>query len=78
MSELVDVGDIITTSNWAGSTAFLITRVTKTLAMSRRASDGYEHRFKRVISRDMSHPHHQYNTTKYEVIKANSVIEDKK
>jgi hypothetical protein len=68
-NELVEVGDIIQTTTCMGTNDFPVTRVTKTLAMSKRKSDGYEHTFKRFISGRMCHPYQQWNTTEYNVIK---------
>lgn len=66
--DLVNIGDTIQTKTFMGVNNFVITRVTKTLAMSKRESDGYEHTFKRLISWNMSHPSQRYNTTEYNVI----------
>ena len=71
-NELVEKGDTVQATTFMGTSNYLITRVTKTLAMSKRKSDGYEYKFKRVISVDMKHPYEQWNTTKYSVIKANN------
>ena len=70
MSELVNIGDTIVVIGPLGNkNSYPVTRVTKTLAMSKRKSDGYEYRFKRVISWDMSHPYEEWNRIKYTVIK---------
>ena len=67
MSELVQVGDVIVTEHpLVGVRRYEITRVTKTLAKSKRA-DGYEHTFKRVIGSDMAHPYCNWNRTRYKV-----------
>ncbi len=69
MSDLVEVGDVIVMTNALGGVhRFPITRVTKTLAKSKR-EDGYEYTFKRFISSDMAHPSRAWNTTEYEVQK---------
>lgn len=69
-SKNLEVGDILEVSNVFGASRYLITRVTKTLAMSKRAEDGYEHKFKREISSNMSHPAIRHNNlNKYKVIK---------
>jgi len=65
--ELLEVGDVLVIKNWLRTSEYLITRVTKTLAFSKRASDGFEHSFKRKISWDMSHPHIKWNTNEYSV-----------
>ena len=62
---LVEVGDTLCTKN-LGTHNFMITRTTKTLAMSKRP-DGYEHKFKRAIGVDMGHPYERWNTTTYTV-----------
>ena len=54
--ELINIGDTLLVDTRLSKNAYKITRVTKTLAMSKRESDGYEHVFKRVISCDMAHP----------------------
>ena len=66
-SKMVEIGDIIITKTCWGVNRFPVTRVTKTLAMSKRESDGYEHKFKRHISSDMAHPYVKWNTTIYSV-----------
>ena len=65
--ELLEVGDVLITTTCFGSHRFPITRVTKTLAKSKRESDDYEYTFKRRISHDMKHPPERWNTTKYTV-----------
>lgn len=71
---LAEVGDIIFTHHRLGGSSFPVTRVTKTLAISKRESDGYERKFKRGISYDMRHPYEQWNTTPDTVTRE---IEDK-
>ncbi|TNC80845.1 MAG: hypothetical protein C9356_12025 [Oleiphilus sp.] len=66
---LLKVGDILVTKTFMGTHKYPITRVTKTLAKSKRKSDGYEYTFKREISDNMSHPCEQWSTTEYNVIK---------
>jgi hypothetical protein len=66
---LLSVGDTLITNTFLGSTRFPITRVTKKLALSKRESDGYEHKFKRNISINMSHPNVTYSSTEYFVIR---------
>lgn len=65
--ELLEVGDIVVTKSMMGVREYPITRVTKTLAKSRR-DDKYEHTFKRIISSNMRHPYEQWSTTDYHVI----------
>ena len=66
---LVNVGDKIYINSGMGMNWFIITRVTKTLAMSKR-SDGYEYKFKRLISRNMSHPHQAWTLHSFKVERA--------
>lgn len=66
MSDQLNVGDVLITEHMLGESRFPITRATKTLAVSRR-SDGYEHKFKRAISSNMSYPHERYDLTQYRV-----------
>lgn len=67
--EYLNVGDILVIKTWMNHVNYEITRVTKTLAMSARKGDGYEHKFKRKIQSDMAHPSMQWNTANYSVIK---------
>ncbi len=69
-NELLEVGDKLHINTGCGVNWFKITRVTKTLAMSKRKSDGYEHVFKRKISLNMSHPRERWNTCTYTVERA--------
>ena len=70
MTELVEVGDAIQIRTLFGQEKkYTITRVTKTLAISLRDSDGYEYKFKRLIGCDMAHPYQAWNRTEYKVIK---------
>ena len=64
--ELLEVGDKLHINTGWGVNWFVITRVTKTLAMSKN-KNGHEHKFKREISNDMSHPNERWNTTTYNV-----------
>ena len=66
--EYLEVGDTLVTKTFMGSIHFTITRVTKTLAKSKR-KDGYEYTFKRRISNHMSYPSQAYDPTTYYVIK---------
>lgn len=65
--DMLEVGDIVVTSSMMGVRNYPITRVTKTLAKSRRDAN-YEHTFKRAISSNMQHPGERWNTTRYSVI----------
>ena len=68
--ELINVGDTLLIKTRLNDQSYKITRVTKTLAMSKRESDGYEYKFKRVISGDMGHPYERWNTSVYRVIRS--------
>ena len=69
MTELLRVGDELTIK-WAGTTAtYLITRVTKTLAMSMRKDGKREDVFKRTLSSNMSHPYQSYPPFQYSVLR---------
>lgn len=65
--QMVEVNDTVVVSTVFGYKQFKITRVTKKLAVSKRES-GYEHKFKRVVSFNMSHPH-QESTNSYMVLR---------
>tara|TARA_R110000823_G_scaffold120398_6_gene245059 strand:+ start:54 stop:278 length:225 start_codon:yes stop_codon:yes gene_type:complete len=65
--ELVEVGDTINVDTGLTRFSFLITRVTKTLALSKLHRDGYDYRFKIAIGSNMTHPHQRWSTAKYEV-----------
>ena len=65
--KILHVGDIVVVTTCMSNHEYLITRVTNTLAKSRRA-DGYEHTFKRKISSNMSHPYSN-DKTEYRVKK---------
>lgn len=71
MSEenLVQVGDVVIVKNVFGTSRYPVTRITKTLAISKRETDGFEQKFKRQISHDMCHPYRQWNTNQYSVIR---------
>ncbi len=66
-SGLLEVGDKLIIENCFGCNWFRITRVTKTLAISKRRSDGFEFRFKREIELSMAHPRRAFDTSKYTV-----------
>lgn len=68
MTKYLEVGDTLVVESFMGKGYFPITRVTKTLAFSKRESDGYEHSFKREIGYNMSHPRQKWDTLKYTVI----------
>ena len=64
---LLQVGDKLHLETFMGANWYKITRVTKTLAISKRKSDGHEYKFKRHISCNMAQPYRQWNTVKYTV-----------
>ena len=65
-NRMLEVGDVVITETMVGKREYPITRVTKTLAKSRRDAS-YEHTFKREIGFNMGHPSEKWTTTKYEV-----------
>lgn len=65
---LVQVGDTIVVDNCFGVRKFTVTRVTKTLALC-KLPIGYEVKFQRNISNNMSYPRDIWNMTKYSVIR---------
>ena len=65
---LANVGDVIKIITFIGNDWFPVTRVTKTLAIS-KFPDGYEFKFKRLIGNNMSHPHNPSPIEFYHVIK---------
>jgi len=68
-SKWVEVGDVLITKTYLGETRYPITRITKTLAKSKRERDGFEYTFKREISYNMSHPYSPYCAVEYTVEK---------
>lgn len=72
--ELLQVGDIVIKETIIGISTFQITRVTKTLAKSKRESDGFEHTFKRIVSSNMQHPYMQWTSSKYFAVKGEAVV----
>lgn len=72
MSDLLEVGDIVVVENVYGKNEYKITRVTKTLALSRRESDGYEHRFYRgTEKKGAAYPKRRFDKNTYSIIKVN-------
>ena len=65
-NDLLCVGDVIKVINRFGVGNFPITRVTKTLAFSKR-EDGYERSWKRKISANMSHPYDLWDKSTYTI-----------
>ena len=71
MSGLLEIGDIVVVENCFVRNEFKITRVTKTLALSKRASDGYEHRFYRdTKNKGVAYYKHRFDQNTYSIIKA--------
>ena len=68
--ELLSVGDFLETKHAFGGSRYKITRVTKTLALSKR-EDGFEHRFTRSVSFNMSKPCDVWSMTRYKAITNN-------
>ena len=66
--EMINVGDIIIVKTCLGDNEFKVTRVTKTLAISKSPS-GVENKFKRVFDCNISHPYSQ-NTNSYLALRA--------
>ena len=71
MSELLEIGDTVIVTTPFDIFEYKITRVTKTQALSRRPSDGYEHRFYRDTE-NKGIPYHKsrFDQNFYSIIKA--------
>lgn len=65
----VEVGDLIVTESGIHKSVFEITRVTKTMALSKRKDDNYELRFQRNISNHMHCPQQEYPLTHHTVLR---------
>ena len=72
MSKLIEVGDSVLVDNGLSRHVYKITRVTKTLALSKRADDGYEHRFNRDPSKGISYPRERRGMTRYSIIRGDA------
>lgn len=71
MADLLEIGDIVVVSNAFTRYECEITRVTKTLALSKREEDGYEHRFYRDIkNKGVEYPKSRFSQNTYRIIKA--------
>ena len=71
MSDLLEVGDIVVVENTLGKYEYKITRVTKTQALSKRPSDGYEHRFYRdTKNKSVAYHKSRFDKNTYSIIKA--------
>ena len=71
MTDLLEVGDTVVVENVYGKHEYKITRATKTLALSKRESDGYEHRFHRdTKKRGVAYPKKRFDSNTYRIIKA--------
>lgn len=69
---MVEPGDVIVVKTFLGENNYPITRVTKTLAISRKKNiigDWIDHRFKRVVSLNMCHPADSFNVNQYTVFR---------
>ena len=69
-NKLLQVGDTLTVSDFYYTHRFEITRVTKTLAVSKCKNDGYENKFRRLISSRMLLPSHGYSEAEFTVERA--------
>lgn len=70
MTDLLEVGDIVVVESPFGKSEYKITRVTKTQALSKRPSDGYEHRFYRDIEKGVAYNASRFDQNTYSIIKA--------
>lgn len=71
MTDLLEIGDIVVVENALVRSEYKITRVTKTQALSKRPSDGYEHRFYRdTKSKGVAYHKSRFDQNTYSVIKA--------
>lgn len=71
MSDLLEVGDMVVVENTLGKYEYKITRVTKTQALSKRPSDGYEHRFYRdTKNKGVAYHKSRFDKNTYSIIKA--------
>jgi hypothetical protein len=73
--DMLEVGDIIISDNILGKRNYVITRVTKTSALSKRPNDGFENKWQRVCQWDMTKPNQDWNTTSYSVYREVSDVE---
>lgn len=78
MSNLLEVGDTVVVENCLVRSEYKITRVTKTLALSKRPSDGYEHRFYRdTKNKGVAYHKSRFDRNTYSVVKAvNKLIKE--
>jgi len=71
MTDLLEIGDTIIVENGLTRSVYKITRVTKTLALSKRESDGYEHRFYRdTKKKGVAYHKSRFDQNTYSIIKA--------
>jgi hypothetical protein len=71
MGNLLEVGDTVIVENALVTSKYKITRVTKTLALSKRPSDGYEHRFYRdTKNKGVAYYKDRFDQNTYSIIKA--------
>ena len=72
MSDLLEIGDKVVVENSLTKSVYVITRVTKTQALSKRDSDGYEHRFYRdTKNKGVAYHKSRFDKNIYSIIKAN-------
>lgn len=72
MTDLLEIGDIVVVENCLVRSKYKITRVTKTLALSKRESDGYEHRFYRdTKNKGVAYHKGRFDPNTYSIIKDN-------
>ncbi len=72
MTDLLEIGDKVVVENGLTKSVYVITRVTKTQALSKRESDGYEHRFHRDTKKKKGVAYHKsrFDQNTYRIIKA--------
>ncbi len=71
MTDLLEIGDKVVVENGLTKSVYVITRVTKTQALSKRESDGYEHRFYRdTKKKGVAYHKSRFDQNTYRIIKA--------
>ena len=71
MTDLLEVGDTVVVENVYGKHEYKITRVTKTLALSKLNSEGSERRFYRdTKKKGVAYPKRRFDKNTYSIIKA--------
>ena len=70
MTDLLEVGDTVIVENAFVKSKYKITRVTKTLALSRLNSEGSERRFYRdTKKKGVAYPKRKFDKNTYSIIK---------